>query len=145
MSRSSDLADAIVARLNAGEFSRTFTAERRAAPLEFVELEQLADLRVSVFSGTKRVERLARRTLQATYLPVVAVQQKLTGTAATELEAVTQLETLVEEIEDHLADFNPTGFAFQSFNEEQAVELYGAEAMQQLKVFAAGITLQYGE
>jgi hypothetical protein len=144
---SSELAQAIVDFLNGETFSIDFTAARRAVP--FWTLEELGDeLRVSVFTGTKRTERITRGNFQKTYKPIVAVQKKLPAGDEAELQqASDDLQQLVDEIEEvfETADFEVGGnrYTFQSFNEEQEEDSYGIEALRSFGVFAVPIVLEY--
>jgi hypothetical protein len=144
---SSELAQALVDFLNGETFSIDFTAARRAVP--FWTLDELGnELRVSVFTGTKRTERITRGSFQKTYKPIVAVQKKLPAGDESELQTESDaLQELVDEIEESLevADFQvgDNKYTFQSFNEEQEEDSYGIEALRSFGVFAVPIVLEY--
>ncbi len=144
MARSVALAEAIVQRINAGQYDVTFEARRRAVP--FYSIDEMAGLEVSVFTGTRAAERYTREEdgLLRTYKPVVAIQKKLTGgDDAAKLAESDQLQGVVEAIEEQIQDVDLLGMSFVGFGEEQDEDAYGVEALRSLGVFAAIIITEY--
>ncbi len=146
MSKSVDLADAIVALLNDEDnsYSLPFQAERRAAPFSVNELENLKEVQVAVFTGAKKSERVTRESFAKTYRPIVAVTQYLDANDRdVEQAQADKLEQLVEEIEDILEDEDLVDLSFVSFDEESDRAPFSDEALQNLRVFVTAITLEY--
>jgi len=131
------IADAVVAELNGGSFSQSFTAERNYLPL--YDLKQLKTLRVTVVPSGTAIETKARKTAQHDVEIDVAVQQKLAATDNTELDP---LLALVEEIADH--------FRFKRLASPDAVwiktenePVYAQEHLDQYRVFTSLLTLTF--
>ncbi len=141
-----DLADAIVDLLNDGgnQFILTFVAQRKSAPLTAIELSELKDLSVLVFTGSSKLERVTRGSYGKTYKPIVAIQRLLTDETPEGNEAIVdQLEELVEQIEAVLEDEDLADLSFVGFDDEQDREAYNAEALQNLSFFTTAIQLEY--
>ena len=100
MSLVTDIADAVAAELNgadSGTFSEAFTAERRVLP-QF-DLEDLADLKVSVVPKAVEITGATRSACQYDVAVDIGIQKKL----GTDLDAeVAALGTVVDEIADFL-------------------------------------------
>lgn len=101
------IADLVVAGLNAAEFSMEFTAVRHWRPIW--DLPALATLRVSVVPRAKERTRATRRDDQRDLIVQVGVQQKLTGRGSqpgeeVDVAEVDALVALVEELEEACAD-----------------------------------------
>lgn len=130
-----DLADAVVAHLNATSFSAPLTAQRAYLPL--YELPSMAALHVTVVPKALAIETLDRSRDAYDYELDVAVQQKTDGTSR-QLDA---LMTLVEEIADgfrapHLATY-PAARCTQVEN----VPVYAAEHLHELGQFTSILSL----
>lgn len=125
----------------------TFKVKRRSAPLTVDELEDLRDVSVSVFTGTKKTERRTRSDYQHTYKPVIAIHKKLSGETPEAKEAeVAALENFTEEIEalfeTDAADVLDWA-SLDSFEEEQERVSYNTEVLRDLDTFATQIVLMY--
>ena len=104
MSALSDLAAAVVNRLNDADLSEDFTAARSYMPI--YELPDLEDLRVDVVVERGSVEIHDRGGFQRTYLARIIVQKQLDPQTLAEVDA---LETLMEEIDELFAGVNLSG------------------------------------
>ena len=95
MSVITDIADAVVASLNAGTFSEPFTAERLHQPS--FELADLQTLRVSVVPKSLEIRNASRQHSFFDCTIDVGLQQKVDDDTR-----VDDLLVLAEEIADHL-------------------------------------------
>lgn len=108
MSTITAIADAVVARLNAGSggFSMPFTAVRRYQPV--FALEDLATLRVSVVPRSLAIVGASRQTSQFDAQIDIGVQKRLSpapgapGSPASDEAEIDALLALVDEIADWL-------------------------------------------
>ncbi|HUX03190.1 MAG TPA: hypothetical protein VMY35_19685 [Phycisphaerae bacterium] len=97
MSRITDIADAVVAALNAETFSVEFTAERAWVPS--FDLPDLVDLQVRVIPAQKETARDTRDAWADTHEMHLGVMQKLDAVTNAVIDP---LVGLVQEIEDFL-------------------------------------------
>ena len=138
MSTSIDIADAVVASLNLGTFSQSFTANRLYRPV--FELKDLKTLTVSVVPKALSADSASRTEDAFTVDVDIAVQKKVDQLAASELDG---LMDLVEEIVDHLRhgtladkpDARWTGIANDP--------IFAPEHLEQQRVFTSILTLTY--
>ena len=132
-----DIADAVVATLNAGTFSQAFTAERHYLPR--FELPDMTMLRVSVVPKGIASQTLDRKRDQNDYRIDVAVQHK-TGTDLVTFDA---LMNLVEEIGDYLQGTPLVGYpqarCFDMVNEP----IYAPEHLEEFRQFTSLMTFTY--
>ncbi|CAN5495908.1 hypothetical protein BH11PLA2_BH11PLA2_22800 [soil metagenome] len=132
-----DIANAVVATLNAGTFSQAFTAERHYLPR--FELPDMATLRVSVVPKGITSTALDRKRDQVDYRIDVALQHK-TGTDLATLDA---LMTLAEEIGDYLQATALVGYpqarCFDMVNEP----IYAPEHLEEFRQFTSLMTFTY--
>jgi hypothetical protein len=132
-----DIADAVVATLNAGTFSQAFTAERHYLPR--FELPDLATLRVSVVPKGITSQALDRKRDQNDYRIDVAVQHK----AGIDLATFDALMNLVEEIGDYLQATPLVGYpqarVFDMVNEP----IYAPEHIDEFRAFTSVMTFTY--
>ena len=98
------LADAVVADLNAATFSQPFTAQRSYLPRW--KLEELATIRVTVVPKDDVGERASRAQWQEDYQLDVAIQQRLGANETAQMDA---LVLLGQELADYFKSRNPTG------------------------------------
>lgn len=99
-----EIADAVVADLNAHAFSRPFMAVRTYLPR--YKLEDLADTQVSVVPKDDLGQRASRAQWQQDYKIDVAVQQKLGSNEQAQMD---ELLLLGQELTDYFKDRNPSG------------------------------------
>ncbi len=97
MSTINQIADAVVASLNAGSFSLPFTAERRYQPV--FELSQLQELRVSVVPKSLTAAVATRSDAFFDCAIDIGIQRKVNADDAPMLDG---LMHLVEEVADRL-------------------------------------------
>ena len=131
-----DTADAVVALLNAGEFSQQFTAERLYLPL--FELPDMATLHVTVVPKAVAIAGLSRIVSQREFKIDVAVQQKGDETA----ETIDPLVDLVEEIVDY---FQSRRLASPNVicTGVDVKPIYSQEHMHELRQFTSVLTLTF--
>ena len=98
------LADAVVADLNAATFSQPFTAQRSYLPRW--KLEELATIRVTVVPKDDVGERASRAQWQEDYQLDVAIQQRLGANETAQMDA---LVLLGQELADYFKSRNPAG------------------------------------
>ena len=98
------LADAVVADLNAATFSQSFTVQRSYLPRW--KLEELATIRVTVVPKDDVGERASRAQWQEDYQLDVAIQQRLGANETAQMDA---LVLLGQELADYFKSRNPAG------------------------------------
>lgn len=138
MSTVIDIADAVVASLNAGTFSQTFEAERKYQPV--YELPDMQTLHVSVVPRSVSITTATRETGYFDCAVDVGVQKKVNPDEPDEIDA---LMNLVEEIADHLRmkrlNDAPQA-AWVSIENEPA---FASEHLDQQRVFTSVLTVTY--
>lgn len=100
MSTITAIADAVVARLNAGSFSQSFTAERHYQPV--FDLADLETLRVSVVPRSLAIVGASRRQSQFDAQIDIGIQKRLTPDPTDDQSEIDALLDLTEEITDYL-------------------------------------------
>lgn len=133
-----EIADAVVAELNAGTFSLPFTAERLYLPA--FELADMQTLHVTVVPKGITTDAAARTQDQQDYAIDVAVQQKLTSTANGPIDA---LVTLVEELADHFRFRRLTTYPDAIWIKTEQQPVYAPEHLEQLRQFTSLFTLTF--
>ena len=142
-----EIADAVVADLNAGSFGQPFTAERHYLPV--FELDDIKNLRVTVVPKAVAIQATGRNSNQHDVAIDVAVQKKLTktgtagtGSAGIDPTEIDPLMALVEELADH--------FRFKRFTSPDAVwirtqnePVFAPEHLDQFRVFTSLLTLTF--
>ena len=131
------VADAVTAALNAGTFSRPFTAQREYLPR--YELKSLKDLKVTAVPKTVAITTAARGQTQHDVSVDVAVQQKLQTVTDVEVDELMGLA-------DEIADF----FRFKRLADPSAAwvgtehePIYAPEHLEQLRQFTSVMTLTF--
>src|SRR4051812_42037220 len=97
MPTTADIAEALVAELNATAFSRPFTAVRAYLPR--YDLGEMDTLHVTVVATGRGITPAARKQLQIDHRIDIAVQQKV---VVEDTDACDALAALVAEIAGHL-------------------------------------------
>ena len=132
-----DIADAVVAELAGGEFSQSFTPERRVLP-EF-ELPDLKDLQVTVVPRGVEIRAATRGMSWYDVQVDVAVQRKIADAD----EDVPALCGLVEEIADFLRGWRfveePSAVWVSIVNEP----VYSPEHLAEKRLFTSVLTVTY--
>lgn len=138
MTASAQIAEALVADLNATAFSRAFTARRAYLPL--VELAEMAELHVTVVVAGRTSEPISRSLLQVDHRLEVAVQQRLSGEGLADGDP---LLALVEEIADHLAGHRLAGAPDAAWVKTEHGPLVDPGHLNELRQFTSLLTLTY--
>jgi len=132
-----EIAEAVVAQLNAASFSQPVAAERHYLP-QF-ELSEMTALRVSVVPRAVASKGLDRNRDSFDYRIDVAVQQKLDPTPGN-LDA---LMVLVEEIADHFRSEPLAGYPQARCTEVENVPVYAPEHLDEFRQFTSVLTLTF--
>ncbi|MEW4530213.1 hypothetical protein [Maioricimonas sp. JC845] len=133
-----DIAEAVVAEINAGTFSQPVTAVRSYAPQ--YELEELADCRVTVVPKGLATLPGGRSHNQHDYAIDVAVQQKLTTADNTEIDG---LLTLVEQIADAFRFRRLSSYPDAIWLKTEHEPVYAPEHLHELRQFTSVLTLTF--
>lgn len=132
-----DIADAVVAELNAHAFSRPVTAERHYLPR--FDLQEMSGLRVSVVPRALVNKPLDRGRDSFDYQIDVAVQQKIDLSKA----ALDALMVLVEEIADHFRKQPLAAFPSARCIEVKNEPVYAQEHLAEFHQFTSVVTLTF--
>jgi hypothetical protein len=138
MAASAQIAEALVADLNATAFSRPFTARRAYLPI--AELAEMADLHVTVVVAGRTTEPISRSLLQVDHRLEVAVQQRLTGEGLADGDP---LLALVEEIADHVAGHRLAGAPDAAWVKTEHGPLVDPGHLNELRQFTSLVVLTY--
>ncbi len=147
MSLSIDIADAVVAELNAappGTFDPAFTAVRRVLPV--FELAEMTDLHVSVVPRSVEIAGATRSMSQHDVQIDIGIQQKLTADGGDLDQQVPVLCGLVDQIAGYLtrrvlqADPGVPGAVWVRLANDP---VYAPEHLSQLRQFTSVLTLTY--
>lgn len=133
-----DLADAIVAELNASTFSQTITAVRQFLP-QF-ELPEMKTLHVTVVPRGIASGIADRSRGQGDYSVDIAVQKKLSSDDNADIDP---LLALVEEIADHFHARRLASYPNAAWLKTEQTVLYAPEHMVDLRQFTSVLTLTY--
>lgn len=133
-----DLADALVAELNAVTFSRPFTAARYYLPR--FELADLQTLHVSVVPKGVVLATGDRTRNQGDYSLDVAVQQKFASDTNADLDPLTNL---VEEIVDHFRGRRLDSYPDAAWLKTEQTVLYAPEHLTEFRQFTSLLTFTY--
>jgi hypothetical protein len=133
-----DLADAVVAELNAATFSQPVTAVRHYLP-QF-DLKEMQTLHVTVVPKGVVLGFGDRARGQGDYSVDVAVQQKITTGDNAELDGLT---SLVEEIANHLRGRRLGTYADAAWIKTEQTVLYAPEHLAELRQFTSVLTVTY--
>ncbi len=133
-----DIADAVVASLNAGSFALEFEAERKYQPA--FELQDMQTLHVSVVPKSLAITTAARDSGFFDVAIDIGVQKKVNADESAELDA---LMNLVEQIADHLRmkrlDDAPNAAWLGVANEP----VFAPEHLEQWRQFTSVLTVTY--
>ncbi len=133
-----EIADAVVASLNAGSFALEFEAERKYQPV--FELQDMQTLHVSVVPKSLAITTAARDSGFFDVAIDVGVQKKVNADESAELDA---LMNLVEQIADHLRmkrlDDAPNAAWLGVANEP----VFAPEHLEQWRQFTSVLTVTY--
>ena len=141
MSLATDIADAVATELGAappGTFSQPFAAERNVLP-EF-DLEDLADLKVTVVPKSVEITGSTRAASQYDIAVDIGVQKKLDSDLDGEVAA---LGTLVDEMADYLRGRTLDQAPFAVWVRIGNDPVYAPEHLAQRRVFTSVLTVTY--
>ncbi len=133
-----DIADAIVAQLNAGGFSQPLTASRCYLPK--FDLAEMKDLHVTVVPRGVAITAGTRNHNQHDYQIDIAVQKKLTAVDNGESDT---LVGLVDEIADHFRMKRLDSFRAAMWVKTQHEPIYAQEHLDQMRQFTSVLTLTF--
>lgn len=133
-----NIADAIMAELNAATFSQPVTAARHYLPS--FELTEMQSLHVTVVPKSVLLAGGDRSRSQGDYSIDVAVQKKFQTGDNAELDA---LADLVEEIADHFRAKRLSSYPNAAWLKTEQSVLYAPEHMDELRQFTSVLTLTY--
>ena len=133
-----DIADAVVAELNGGNFSEAFTAERAYQPT--YELPDMQTLRVTVVPKSVTTAIASRADDQVDYAVDIGIQKKLGENPDAEAD---ELTALVAEIAAFL-NRRPLAAAPEVVWVKTANEpIFSPEHFEQLRQFTSVLTVTY--
>ena len=132
------LADAVVAMLNAGKFSLAFTAQRLYRP--YFDLPDMSTLHVTVVPDSVVLTQHTRTTMANETKVDVAVQKKYKTEDASELDP---LVALVEEIAAMFSQNRVIAELGAVLLKIEHAPVYSPEHMQDKRMFTSIITLTY--
>ncbi len=133
-----DIADAIVAELNAATFSQPVTAVRHYLP-QF-DLKEMQTLHVTVVPRAIVLAGGDRSRSQGDYSVDVAVQKKFETEENVELDPLTNL---AEEIADYFRARRLVSFPNTAWIKTEQSVLYSPEHIDELRQFTSVLTLTY--
>ena len=133
-----DIAEAVVAEINAGTYSQPITAQRAYLPV--FDLEDMQDLQVTVVPKSLTTLPGGRAHNQHDYAIDVAVQQKLQTTDDAEID---DLMTLVDEIADQLRFKRLTSFPNAVWLKTENEPVYAQEHLQEMRQFTSILTFTF--
>lgn len=136
MSTILDIADAVVASINAGTFAQPVQAERRYQPT--FELPDLAELKVSVVPKAVTITNATRTDGYFDCAVDIGVQKKIAADAE-----IDGLVNLVEELADHLRQKRLDSFPDAAFVSIANEPVFAPEHLDQQRVFTSVLTVTY--
>jgi len=137
MATITEIANSVVATLNAGTFAQPFTAERHYLPR--FELPDMTTLRVSVVPKGIASQALDRNRDRVDYRIDVAVQHK----TDTDMATLDALMTLVEAIGDYLQGTPLVGYPQARCVEMVNDPIYAPEHLDEFRQFTSLMTFTY--
>ena len=138
MSLVADIADAVVAELNAHTFSPAFTAVRTYLPV--YDLAEMADLHVTVVPKGVTSQQASRDASQFEISVDIAVQKKLATGDNSEIDP---LMDLAEEIAEFLRQRRLAAFPAAAWVRTEHVAVYSPEHLEQFRQFTSVMTVVY--
>lgn len=133
-----DIADAIVAELNAGGFSQPIEASRCYLPK--FDLAEMKDVHVTVVPKGVAIRARTRNQNQHDYEIDIAVQKKLTAMDNGEIDT---LVGLVDEIADHFRMKRLDNLRAAVWVKTQHEPIYAQEHLDQMRQFTSVLTLTF--
>ena len=133
-----DIAEAVVAELNAGEFSQAFSAQRLYRP-QF-DLAEMKDLHVTVVPKGVATSIASRSGVQCDVSVDVAVQKKLESESSDEIDP---LMNLVEEIADFFRQRKLSQYPKASWVATANEPVYSPGHLEELRQFTSVLTVTF--
>jgi hypothetical protein len=133
-----DIADAVVAELNAGSFGQSFTAQRAYLPV--FDLAEMKDLHVTVVPKGLATTPFGRDSSQSDYAIDIGIQKKLSGTTAADIDP---LMALVEEIGRFFRQRRLASYPDAIWVRTEHPHLYAPEHLSELRQFTSVLTLTF--
>jgi len=133
-----DIAEAVVAELNAGEFSQAFSAQRLYRP-QF-DLAEMKDLHVTVVPKGVATSIASRSGVQCDVSVDVAVQKKLASEGNAEIDP---LMGLVEEIADFFRGRKLSEYPRASWVATANEPVYSPGHLEELRQFTSVLTVTF--
>ena len=146
MSLVTDIADAVAAEINAAPgspatFNQTFTAVRKVVPA--YELEELAELKVTVVPKAVEISGSTRSASQYDITVDIGIQKKLPPGSEASDEQVEALGTLVDQIAEYLRRRPLSAAPFAAWVSITNDPVYAPEHLLEKRVFTSVLTLTY--
>ena len=138
MSRTVDIAAAVVATLNANTFSPTFTAVRAYVPV--YELADLESLHVTVLPVSVEQDQVDRVAMQELHRVAIGVQQRVDPD---DLPAVDALTDLTQAIADYLRDRPLTDYPAAQWESAKIDPVYAADLLETNRTYTGVVTTTY--
>ena len=138
MSRIADIADAVVAELNAGSFSETLGVERAYQPT--FDLKDMKDLHVTVVPKSVTTAPASRADDQIDFAIDIGIQKKLGSDAKAEADA---LMALVSEIAAFLNRRPLTAMPDVVWVSAVNEPIFSPDHFEQLRQFTSVLTVTY--
>jgi hypothetical protein len=136
------IADSVVASLNAGTFSMSFTAERHFQPS--FGLADLEELRVSVVPRAAAITSASRKQSQYDCSIDIGIQQRLQPSEPShEQGQIAALLDFVEELVDHLRFARLTDFPDAAWAGIEHEPVVSTEHLDQHRQFTSILTVNY--
>jgi hypothetical protein len=132
------LADAVVAELRGGTFSRNFVPVRKLLPVR--ELAELDELRVTVVPRSVESVPLARTTERRTYAIDLGVQQRVGQDV--ELDTAVVM-AVAEEIAEFLRTHSLSDVPKASYVGHAIDPVYSPEHLEEMRVATSVVTIRY--
>ena len=136
--RTAELAELLVADLNAHAFSQAFTAVRAYLPR--YDLGEMAALHVTVVPAGRTVQPITRVGLQIDHRLEIAVQQKVAVEDPTACDPVLHL---VEELADHLCGHRLAGAPEVSWVKTEHAPYIAPEHLNELRQVTSLLVVTY--
>ena len=133
-----DIADAVVAELNAGQFSQAFTAVRSYRPQ--YDLSEMTTLHVTVVPKGVEMVTVSRNSVQHDVSVDVAVQKKLETESNAEIDP---LMALVEELADFFRLRRLAACPNAVWMKTENEPVYSPGHLEELRQFTSVLTLTF--
>jgi hypothetical protein len=138
MPESVEIADALVAALNAQSWTPSFQAERAYQPS--FELKELKTLKVTVVPKGVTITQITREKASHDYQVDVGVQKKFQKGDAVELDPLMQL---VQDLANIFRAKRLTGMLAAMWLKSEISPLYSPEHMEQYRQFTSVVTFTF--